>query len=131
MNLLSLAAYDLKLCCVSVCLSTLRESLRQYLALKDNHSLNVILGILFSSHTPPRMYSRCYFCNKISIFSSYFHLVQVCKLQNTLLHGARVSQTGTGEGLTDNFIIIIQTGYTILDTRAMADTGPGMEMWES
>ena len=86
MNLLSLAAYDLKLCCVSVCLSTLRESLRQYLALKDNHhSLNVILGILFSSHTPPRMYSRCYFCNKISIFSSYFHLVQVCKLQNTLL----------------------------------------------
>ena len=85
MNLLSLAAYDLKLCCVSVCLSTLRESLHQYLALKDNHSLNVILGILFSSHTPPRMYSRCYFCNKISILSSYFHLVQVCKLQNTLL----------------------------------------------
>ena len=29
-----------------------------------------------------------------------------------------MSQTGTGEGLTDNFIIIIQTGYTILDTRA-------------
>ena len=85
MNLLSLAAYDLKLWCVSVCLSTLRESLRQYFARKDKHSLNVILGILFSSHTPPRMYSRCYFCNKISIFSSYFHLVQVCKLQNTLL----------------------------------------------
>ena len=72
-----------RLCCVRVCPSTVRES--QYLALKDNHRLNVILGILFSSHTPPRMYSRCYFCNKISIFSSYFHLVQVCKLQNTLL----------------------------------------------
>ena len=34
-----------------------------------------------------------------------------------------MSQTGTGEGLTDNFIIIIRTGYTILDTREMADTG--------
>ena len=34
-----------------------------------------------------------------------------------------MSQTGTGEGLTDNFIIIIRTGYTILDTRVMADTG--------
>ena len=31
-----------------------------------------------------------------------------------------MSQTGAGEGLTDNFIIIIETGYTILDTREMA-----------